>query len=107
MADCIQYATGFGSKDIVSWGITGIVCLDNASQTVVKTAHDEDNEDRIAVEKAIYERFKQRGGYNGLLTYHGPYDIGIRLEYAPKWNLSDYLGKHLEINVQQRLRWGY
>lgn len=32
----IEYPTGFGSKDIVAWGNTGMVCLDAASQTVIK-----------------------------------------------------------------------
>ncbi|KAF2249701.1 kinase-like protein [Trematosphaeria pertusa] len=107
MAYCIRYATGFDSNDIVGWGTTGMVCLDKASQTVIKTAHDQDTEDRIAVEKAIYERFKQRGGHHGLLKYYGQYDSGIRLEYAPKWNLSSYLNKHPEVDGEQRLHWGY
>ncbi|ORX96122.1 kinase-like domain-containing protein [Clohesyomyces aquaticus] len=98
MADCIRYATGFGSNDIVGWGTTGMVCLDKASQTVIKTAHDQDTEDRIAVEKAIYERFKQRGGHHGLLKYYGQYDSGICLKYAPKWNLSGYLSKHPKVD---------
>ncbi|KAF2276159.1 uncharacterized protein EI97DRAFT_450493 [Westerdykella ornata] len=68
--------------------------LDSASQTAIKTAHDEDNERMIAVEKAIHERFQQRGGHDGLLKYHGPYDFGIRL---------DIQGRAFE----QELRWVY
>lgn len=105
MTDSIQYPTGFGLKDIVSWGTTAMVCLDAASQTVIKTAHDNDKMDRVAVEKRIYERFQQYGEHSGLLRYYGPYESGIRLEYAPKWNLSTFLRKHPKVDVKQRLRW--
>jgi hypothetical protein len=104
MTDLIRYPNGFGQKDIVAWGTTGLVCLDAASQTVVKTAHDDDNLCRVEVERLIYERFQQYGGHSGLLRYHGPYDLGIRLEYAPNWRLSTFLRKHPEVGVEQRLR---
>ncbi|KAF1354275.1 kinase-like protein [Lizonia empirigonia] len=105
MADLIQFPRGFGQQDIVAWGTTGLVCLDAASQTVIKTPHDDDNSCRVQVEKKIYERFDQRGGHSGLLRYYGPYDSGIRLELAPNWNLSSFLRKHPEVGIEQRLRW--
>jgi len=105
MTDSIQYPTGFGLKDVVSWGTTGMACIDAVTQTVIKTAHDTNNQDKTAVEKSIYERFQQRGGYSGLLRYYGPYESGIRLEYAPKWNLSTFLRKYPEVGFEQRLRW--
>ncbi|KAF2469209.1 uncharacterized protein BDR25DRAFT_315650 [Lindgomyces ingoldianus] len=49
------------------------MCLDAASQTVIKTPHDDDKCRRVQVERTIYERFEQRGGHRGLLRYHGPY----------------------------------
>ncbi|KAF1994760.1 kinase-like protein [Amniculicola lignicola CBS 123094] len=105
MDNRIQYPTGFSLKDIVSAGNTGLVCLDAASNTVVKSPHDNSKEDSIEVERRIYERFQRDGGHRGLLQYHGPYESGIRLEYAPKWNLSNFLRKHAETSSQQRLQW--
>jgi serine/threonine protein kinase len=105
MADLYQFPKEFGQQDIVAWCTTGLVCLDAASKTVIKTPHDDDNCHRVQVEKTIYERFDQRGGHSGLLRYHGPYDSGIRLELAPNWNLSSFLRKHPEIEIEQRLRW--
>ena len=71
MGDEIQYTQGLGLKNIVAWGTTGLVCLDAASQTVIKIPHDENELPRASVEKPIYERFNQRGGHDGLLRYHG------------------------------------
>lgn len=82
-----------------------MVCLDAASNTVVKSAHGDDTKHSIEVERRIYERFQQNGRHSGLLRYYGPYESGIRLEYAPKWNLSNFLRKHQEIETQQRLCW--
>jgi serine/threonine protein kinase len=103
----IQYPSGFSREDIVSWGNSGIVCLDAASKTVIKSPHSDDDESklRIEVEQRIYERFYQNGGHNGLLRYHGQYESGIRLEYAPNWDLLQFLQKHQEIETQQRLSW--
>ena len=104
MSDEIRYPAGFSLKDIVDWGNSGLVCLDSQSQTVVKCAHAEENEAEIAVEKKIYERFRDNGGHPGILQYHGPYDIGIRLQFAPHGNLASFL-ESSEPNVEQRLRW--
>ena len=30
----INYPTGFSLKDIVSWGISGMICLDEPSRTI-------------------------------------------------------------------------
>lgn len=98
MADLIQFPRGFGEEDIVAWGTTSLVCLDAASQTVIKPPHDDDNRCRAQVEKAIYERFDQRGGHSGLLRYHGLYDSGICLEFALNLAVSSFLKKHSEIN---------
>ncbi|EUC40890.1 hypothetical protein COCMIDRAFT_107621 [Bipolaris oryzae ATCC 44560] len=102
----IEYPTGFGSKDIVAYGNTGMVCLDAASQTIIKTPHDETHADSLQVERRIYERFEERGGHEGLLRYHGPFDrFGIRLEYAPGFNLCSTLSSRMDISFAQRLRW--
>ncbi|KAF2761482.1 kinase-like protein [Pseudovirgaria hyperparasitica] len=107
MDNCfIEYPTGFGSEDIVAWGNTGMVCLDAASQTVIKTPHDETHANSLQVERRIYERFQERGNHDGLLRYHGPFDkFGIRLEYAPEFNLGLTLSKRTDIDHAQRLRW--
>lgn len=67
MANQIQYPNGFGLKDIVSSGNTGLVCLEAASNTVVESAHDESRKDNIEVGRRIYERFQLNGGHRGLL----------------------------------------
>ncbi|KAL6155012.1 hypothetical protein ACJQWK_01245 [Exserohilum turcicum] len=102
----IEYPTGFGLKDIVAYGNTGMVCLDAASQTIIKTPHDETYADSLKVERRIYERFEERGGHNGLLRYYGPFDrFGIRLEYAPGFDLRSTLSERMDIGYAQRLRW--
>ena len=103
--DFIEYPTGFGSEDIVAWGNIGMVCLDAASQTVIKTPHDETHADSLQVERRIYERFQERGGHDGLLQYHKPFDkFSIRLEYAPRFNLCSTLSKRTDIDSVQRIR---
>ncbi|KAF2281011.1 kinase-like protein [Westerdykella ornata] len=106
MSDEVQYPTGFGLADIVSWGIIGMVCLHKSSQTVVKSPHDEKNNDFITTEKKIYERVEHSGGHPGLLRYYGPYDeFCIRLEYAPHGQLHSFLLKNASMSTSQRLRW--
>ena len=107
MSDEIHYPTGFGLKDIVAWGNSGMVCLDESSETIVKSPHGEENQDAIAIERRIYERFSKHGGHGGLLCYHGPYESGIRLEYACNNNLRSFLRTtHTkDIDTKQRLRW--
>ena len=106
MSDEINYPTGFSLKDIVSWGSSGMICLDKPSQTIVKSPHGEENKDDIAIEKRIYERFSEHGGHEGLLYYHGPYESGIRLEFACNGNLRSFLKKRAkDIDIERRLRW--
>lgn len=103
----IEYPMGFGSKDIVAWGNTGMVCLDAPSQTVIKTPHDEQHAASLEVERRIYERFQEHGGHKGILQYYGTFDKhGIRLEFAPNFNLCSTLRKqNTNISQEQRLRW--
>ena len=106
MSDEINYPTGFSLKDIVAWGNSGLICLDQPSQTIVKSPHGEENNDEIAIEKKIYERLNEHNGHKGLLDYHGPYESGIRLEYACNGNLRSFLKKHpTDNNTEQRLLW--
>jgi len=106
MSDEINYSTGFSWRDIVSWGSSGVIYLDNRSQTVVKSPHGEENKDAIAIEKSIYERFTQCGGHERFLDYLGPYESGIRLEYACNGNLRTFLKERAkDIDIEQRLRW--
>lgn len=106
MDDEIRYPTGFGLKDIVAWGNSGLICLDEASQTIIKTPHDENNRDALVVEERIYQRLKEHGAHRGLLQYHGPYDSGIRLEYACNHTLGSFLRKHADNDFEQRISWG-
>ncbi|KAK2623873.1 hypothetical protein QTJ16_006507 [Diplocarpon rosae] len=106
MSDEINYPTGFSLKDIVAWGNSGMICLEKASQTVVKTPHGQENENEIAIERRIYERFGEHGGHEGLLRYHGPYESGIRLDFACNGNLRSFLKKSgKEIDFALQLRW--
>ncbi|KAK4241940.1 kinase-like domain-containing protein [Achaetomium macrosporum] len=77
--DEIRYPTGFGLGDVVSWGTTGMVVLDKSSNTVIKVPFDHGNEEcllRMQREREVYERFAQRGGHEGLLSYHGVFRVG-------------------------------
>ncbi|AEO62452.1 uncharacterized protein THITE_2039513 [Thermothielavioides terrestris NRRL 8126] len=105
--DEIQYPSGFGLGDVVGWGTTGMVVLDKSSNTVVKVPFDHNNEEcilRMQRERDVYERFTQCGGHEGLLSYHGVFESGIRLEYAPHHNLRLHLGAS-NISPAQQLRW--
>jgi len=81
-----------------------MVYLDLPSNTVVKYPHRKEEEPAIEVERRIYERFQQHGGHEGLLHYHGTFESGIRLEYANKNGLRQYIQTH-EVDTKQRLQW--
>ncbi|KAH8765639.1 hypothetical protein BGZ57DRAFT_535332 [Hyaloscypha finlandica] len=83
-----------------------MICLDEPSRTIVKSPHGEENKDDLAIEKRIYERFSELGGHEGLLHYHGPYELGIRLEFACNGNLRSFLKRRAkDIDIERRLRW--
>lgn len=81
-----------------------MVYLDSSSNTVVKYPHQVEEEPAIEVERRIYERFQQHGGHEGLLKFHGTFESGIRLEYAGKNGLRQYIQTH-EVHTKQRLQW--
>ncbi|KKY30190.1 putative spindle assembly checkpoint kinase [Diaporthe ampelina] len=99
----VQYPSGFSLKDLVGWGANGLVVHDESNNTIIKTPFAEENTDHIAREKQVYERFTERGGHKGILRYHGPYETGIRLDYAPNHNLRGLIDE--ETSQQQRLDW--
>ena len=83
-----------------------MICLDQASQTIIKSPHGEENLDDIAIERRIYERIREHGGHEGLLHYHGPYESGLRLEFASNSSLRSFVRKHAsDIDLEQRLYW--
>lgn len=98
----IQFPTGFNMGDYVGHGITAAVYLDSSSNTVVKCPHED--REPIEVERRIYERFRQYGGHPGLLSYHGTFESGIRLEYASKNGIRYYMQTH-KVDTKQRLEW--
>src|SRR4051812_6210990 len=100
----IRFPTGLKMSDCLGAGLTGMAYLDKTSKTVIKFPHEGD-ELAIEVERRIYERFQQHGGHEGLLQYYGPFELGIRLEYASKHNLRKYLQTHDKIDAKQRLQW--
>jgi hypothetical protein len=85
----IKWPTGFNKEDLVGWGNFGFVCLDSSTGTVVKSPHLEGEDEVIRIEKAIYERFEEHGGHMGLLRYFGPYELGLRLEFASNYGLRN------------------
>jgi serine/threonine protein kinase len=102
--DEIHYPSGFSLRDLVGYGSTGLVVLDASSKTVIKKPIDQKFDDCISIERLIYERFAQNGGHNGVLSYHGVFEDGIRLEYAALHDLKSYTdGEELKPK-QQRLR---
>lgn len=106
MSDDINYPTGFGLNDIVSWGNSGMVYLDESSQTIVKAPHGDENKDDIAIEQRIYQRLSEHGGHEGLLHYYGPYESGIRLDFASVGDLRSFLeAGTMDIGIERQLRW--
>jgi serine/threonine protein kinase len=102
----IKWPTGFGCDDVVGWGNFGLVCLDSASTTVVKSPHLEEDAEAIRIEKAIYERFEEHGSHVGVLRYLGSYESGLRLEFASNYDLQTRLQNlGSEIALERRLRW--
>jgi serine/threonine protein kinase len=94
-------------KDVVAWGTMGLVVLDESFKTIIKTPFDSLDQERVHLilrERQIYERFAKRGGYKGILSYHGIFESGIRLEYAPNHNLYSFNKRH-DVDFGQRLRW--
>lgn len=100
----IRFPTGLKLPDCLGGGLTGMAYLDKTSNTVIKFPHEGD-EPAINVEKRIYERFKHHGGHRGLLQYYGPFELGIRLEYAGLGNLRAYFKINDKIHAKDRLRW--
>ncbi|KAL2168837.1 hypothetical protein VTG60DRAFT_6807 [Thermothelomyces hinnuleus] len=102
--DDIHFPTGFGMKDLVAYGNSGMVLLDRDTDTVVKTPHDEHTREAVTRERQIYERFVERGGHKGILCYYGTFESGIRLEYASHGNVRSYLDDHCA-NEKTKIRW--
>lgn len=68
--------------------------------------HEEGNNCEMAIEKKIYEQVSKHGGHEGLLRYHGPYQSGIRLEYACNGSLRAFIQTRAgDIGMAQRLCW--
>ncbi|RDA94430.1 hypothetical protein CP533_2259 [Ophiocordyceps camponoti-saundersi (nom. inval.)] len=101
--DDLQYPSGFGLQDVISYGSTGLVVLDAASNTAIKKPLDQAYTRYVDVERQIYERFIEKGGHDGILSYYGVFEDGIRLEYAANYDLKSFddSGQLPE----QRLRW--
>ncbi|KAG6011953.1 hypothetical protein E4U54_007826 [Claviceps lovelessii] len=94
-------------EDYVSNGNTGFVVLDKATQTVVKFASSSSwAQDAIQREKEVYQRLSSRGAHPGILTYHGEFEHGIRLEFAPNGRLSDFLqGERFDGSQHLSIQW--
>ncbi|KAG6010372.1 hypothetical protein E4U21_006936 [Claviceps maximensis] len=99
--------TGFSLKNFVSAGNTGIVLLDEATQTVIKVPVHEWSPPSMQREKEIYQRLSSRGAHPGILAYHGEFEEGIRLEYAANKDLYLFLhqGERFDASRQLRIQW--
>ncbi len=72
--DEIHFPTGFSLPDLLAYGNTALVLLDQSTDIVVKASGDGQASDETTVERQIYERFVQRGGHKGMLIYHGAFE---------------------------------
>ncbi|KAF2245225.1 kinase-like protein [Trematosphaeria pertusa] len=99
----LRYPPGFRWANILASGISGLILLDEASQTVVKYSLDW-AKDNIDVERRIYERFKEHGGHKNIVRYLGPYDIGIRLEYIRIFDFKGYIRTN-KVDYEQKIQW--
>ncbi|KAF2813573.1 kinase-like protein [Mytilinidion resinicola] len=100
----IQYPTGFCWDNIIAYGTTGVICLDEASQTVVKFPHRDEDKPSTDVERRIYEQFQEHGGHKNIVRYHGLHEHSIRLEYVPSFNFEAHLSTH-KVDSEQKLQW--
>ncbi|KAG6027376.1 hypothetical protein E4U40_001561 [Claviceps sp. LM458 group G5] len=93
----VQYPSGFCGDNIVSHGLCGLILLDEATQTIVKTPLWEWSPPSIQREIEVYQRLVSKGPHPGILTYHGEFEQGFRLEYAPNADLYHFLqGKRFD-----------
>lgn len=105
--DSIQYPPGFGLRDVIGWGTTGLVVHDQSSGTIIKVPIDPGDDacmKRMRREQEVYERIRARGGHRSVLRYEGSAGSGIRLEYAPSYNLRAYNEDHL-VGLALKMRW--
>jgi serine/threonine protein kinase len=58
----------------------------------------------ISKEQQVYERLADCRGHKGILSYHGTFESGIRLQYAPNHSLKSFVKKH-DVDSGQPLRW--
>ncbi|KAH8723057.1 kinase-like domain-containing protein [Phaeosphaeriaceae sp. PMI808] len=107
----IQYPSGFCWENIVAYGTTGLICLDKASQTVVKSPHRDEDKPSIDVERRIYERLQEHGGHKNIAqqivdalcfvhskhVIHGDLNIqNILLDENFNVKLADFAGSSID-----------
>lgn len=98
----VQWPTGFSMDDLVSYGSIGLMVLDSSSNTVIKKPHGPEFAAHMDIERRIYERLTRNGGHRGILAFHGVFEDGIRLEYAPGLDLKS---ANIETNPELRSGW--
>ncbi|KAG5984066.1 hypothetical protein E4U55_006201 [Claviceps digitariae] len=103
MESSIEWPTGFGMENFVSAGNTGLVVLDDATQTIIKVPMHPWSPPSMQREKQIYQRLSSRGQHPGILAYHGEFEQGIRLEYASNGDVYRFLQEE-RLNDSQHLR---
>lgn len=111
MYESISWPQGFGRRDLVAYGISGLVVLDRASKTVIKSPHGQDDQASIDLESSIYTRLSAQTSHPGFLEFHGYYQSspnlrGIRLEFAPNFTVENFLSRRsADVTRELRLRW--
>lgn len=104
MENRIRYPAGLSWDDIIAHGTTGMICLDKASNTVIKSLLNESDKPYIDVEKRIYERIEDHGGHRNIVGYKGSRDNGICLEFVPTFHFEGHLNTH-KVDSKQTLVW--
>ncbi|KAK4238593.1 kinase-like domain-containing protein, partial [Achaetomium macrosporum] len=92
--DQLHFPPGFGFKDCIGDGNSGIIPLDKDTLTVIKIPSGEEHSEEINIERRIYERFVERGGHKAIPIYHGASEHGIRLGHVHHGNVRSYLDEN-------------
>lgn len=96
----IQWPLGFGMRDLVGAGITGMVVRLDA---VIKFANTTESH-VLERERLIYQRLVN--GHTGIVRYYGVLDYALVLQYASHGSIRQYLAEHEQpVLLSLRLRW--
>ncbi|OAA56884.1 Protein kinase-like domain protein [Cordyceps fumosorosea ARSEF 2679] len=99
------YPPGFGQRDVISRGTTGLIVLDAQTQTIIRWPENDRDWQGIQHERQVYEQLDALGGHEGLLGCYGCEDTyGLRLEYTAYRDLQSHI-RYKGINQPLELQW--